>query len=248
MTRLEIQTYALNMLQANVSGVDGAGIWSATELQQYIRDAELDLFLIVAATHENFFRTSSTLSEVAGTALISLPTNTYRLLRLERLIGLGASSTNPAPMIPVDRNDSSIELAKGRRYPFDNDGTGVYPMYYQMHGQKQIELLPTPSISATDSLKVIYVYRPAAMTADSHVPFQSSAGTGGAGTDNLSEFHDIIALSVVEKCMVKEESFAQSDRIRALRMEREAKLRQYLTSTQTQATRGMHVSSCEYDW
>ncbi len=248
MTRLEIQTQVLSVIQANLSGVDGGGVWGQTEILQYLRDSEMKLFVMVAAAHENFFRTTSTLSEVAGTALISLPTNTYRLLRLERIVGGQASSTNPIPLIPVDRNDSSIDFARGARYPFNYDGTASYPHYYQMHGQKQIELMPTPNLSATDSLRISYIARPAAMAGDTHVPFQITAGTGGAGNDNLAEFHDILVLSVIEKCFLKEESYAQADRYKALRLEREAELMKYLSSTQVQATRGMNVSPHEWDW
>lgn len=248
MTRLEIQTQALAILQANLSGVDGGGVWGQTEILRYLTDSEMKLFVMIAAAHENFFRTTTTLSEVAGTATINLPTNTYRLLRLERIVGFQSSTTNPIPLIPVDRNDGAIDFARGARYPFNYDGTTSYPQYYQMHGQKQIELMPTPSLSATDSLRLSYIARPAAMAGDTHVPFQITAGTGGAGTDNLVEFHDILVLAVVEKCFLKEESYAQADRYKALRLEREAELMKYLTSTQVQVTRGINVSHSEWDW
>lgn len=247
MTRLEIQTYALNMLQANASGA-GAGIWTAAEIQQYIRDFELKTFLMIAGKHENFFRTTTTLSEVSGTATINLPTNLFRVLRIDRISGGQTSATSPAPLVPIDRNDGAIDNARGSQYPIDLNGTGLYPMYYQLHGQKIIELLPTPAISVTNSLNLIYVYRPAAMASDSDTPFQASAGAAAAGTDNLLEFHDIIALGVVERCFLKEESYAQYDRIKALRQEREAELVKFLTQMQTQAPRGINVSQREWEW
>lgn len=247
MTRLELQTYALNMLQANASGA-GAGIWSASEIQQYLRDGELKLFVMVADKNENFFSTSTTLSEVAGTAAISLPTNLYRLLYVERIVGNGASTTSPQFVQPIDRNTTQIAMARGMNWPYVTQTNNPYPCYYMMHGQKTIEMMPAPTSSNTDSLRISYIARPAAMSADSDVPFQITAGTGGSGKDNLSEFHDIIALYAVEKCLLKEEAYPQMDRITGMRRERERELTDYLNRMQVQAPRGIHVTPDEWSW
>lgn len=247
MTRLEIQTYVLNMLQANASGA-GAGVWTASEIQQYIRDGELKLFVLVADKNENFFSTSTTLSEVAGVATINLPTNLYRILYLERVFGNGATSADPQFIQPVDRNVSSISMARGSGWPYSSVTDTSYPSYYMMQGQKTIELLPAPTSSSTDSLRLSYIARPAAMAGDTHVPFQITAGVGGAGTDNLTEFHDIIALYAIEKCLLKEEAYPQMDRISGMRRERERELTDYLNRMQVQAPRGINVTPDEWSW
>lgn len=247
MTRLELQNYALNMLQANASGA-GAGIWSAAEIQQYLRDGELKMFTIVADKLENFFSTSTTLSEVAGTALVSLPTNLYRLMYVERIVGNGATTTNPQFIQPIDRNTTQMSMARSASWPFITTSDAPFPCYYMMHGQKQIELYPTPTSSNTNSLRVSYIARPAAMSADSDVPFQITAGVGGSGTDNLTEFHDILALYAVEKCLLKEEAYPQMDRITGMRKERERELVEYLNRMQVQAPRGIHVTPDEWSW
>lgn len=247
MTFTQLRAYLTNFLQANASGA-GAGIWTQTEMDQYLRDGELKMFLRVANKHENFFKTSTTLSEVANTSTINLPTNTYRLLKLERIVGFNASSVNPIAMNPIDRNVSSETVARSWDYLLVNGGQAQYPMNFQMHGQKQIELFPTPSTSATDSLKLTYVYRPASMSSGSDTPFQISAGAASAGTDNLEEFHDLIALYALEACLLKEEGYAQMDRITAKRREREAEMDAFLRQMQTQATRGPNITPDEWDW
>jgi len=247
MTRLEMQTYILNFLQANASGA-GAGIWSASQIHQYIRDGELKMFAIVADKHENFFSTSTTLSEAANVGLVDLPTNLYRVLYIERIVGDGASSTNPVEMHPIDANVTQIRMARGMSWPFTGQTNSPYPSYYMMHGQKQIELFPAPTQANTNSLRLWYVFRPAAMAADSDVPFQASAGTGGAGKDSLSEFHEIIPLYALEKCLLGEESYPQMDRVTAMRRERERELVEYLNKMQIQAPRGIHVTADEWSW
>ena len=247
MTRLELQNYALNMLQANASGA-GAGIWSASEIQQYIRDGELKLFVLIADKNENFFSTSTTVSEVANTAAINLPTNLYRIQYVERIVGNGASTTAPQFVSPVDRNTTAISMARGANWPLVTTTDSPYPCFYMMHGQKTIEMVPAPTSSNTNSLRVSYIARPAAMAADTDVPFQITAGVGGAGTDNLVEFHDIIALYAVEKCLLKEESYPQMDLITGMRRERERELVDYLNRMQVQAPRGIHVTPDEWSW
>lgn len=242
-----MQNYVLGFLQANASGA-GAGVWTASEIQQYIRDSELKLFTLIADKHEMFFSTSSTLSETSGTNTISLPTNLYRIIYLERLIGNMATSTSPIFMQPVDRNMTSIGLARGSSWPNVLTQNQPYPMYYMLHGQRQIELMPTPAVTVSNSLKVTYIFRPAAMASDSDVPFQATAGAGGAGTDNISEFHDIIPLYVLEKCLLKEESYPQMDRITSMRVERERNLTDFLSRMQVQAPRGIHVTPDEWEW
>ena len=247
MTRLEMQTAVFDLLQSNSSGA-GAGVWTPSEVQQYIRDYELKLFVMIAGVHENFFRTTTTLSEVAGTATVDLPTNNYRILELERISGAGSSAVNPIPMVAISRTSDARDHARGTVLPIDSSGSRAYPVHFLTHGQKQIELVPVPSVSVTNSLKLGYVYRPAAMTADSHVPFQLSAGTGGTGTDNLAEFHDIIVLGAAEKAMLKEEGYPQMDRIQSMRREREAELVRYLKSMQVQGPRYIGAAEREFFW
>lgn len=247
MTRLEMQNYVLNFLQVNASGA-GAGNWSASQIQQFIRDAELKVFAIVADKHENFFSLSTTLSETANAGTVDLPTNLYRVLYIERIVGNGATTTNPVQMHPIDSNVTQIRMARGMNWPFVDTANSPYPSYYMMHGQKQIELFPAPTQSNSNSLRLWYVFRPAAMASDSDVPFQATAGAGGSGKDNLSEFHDIIPMYALEKCLLMEESYPQMDRVTGMRRERERELVDYLNKMQVQAPRGIHVTADEWSW
>jgi hypothetical protein len=88
----------------------------------------------------------------------------------------------------------------------------------------------------------------ASMSSGSDTPFQISAGAATSGTDNLEEFHDLIALYALEACLLKEEGYAQMDRITAKRREREAELDAFMRQMQTQATRGPNITPDEWDW
>lgn len=243
MTLLEQETYVFDFLQSNPSGA-GVGDWTKAEVDRYLRAAELDLFTAIVDKHEYFFTTTTTLNEVGGAATINLPTNCYKVLKIERLIGLGTSSAFPSELEKVDRNRWAIDEARGwNRFPIS--GMVDYPMHYFMHGQKIIELVPAPANSSTGSLRLTYVYRPAAMSAPTDVPFQISAGSGGAGLDNLEEYHEILPLKALEKCLVKEESFAQADRIRGERMKREGDLIRFLTEMSESRSRRITVTDDE---
>lgn len=247
MTRLQLETRAFDFLQSAASGA-GVGIVGQAEMRENLREGELKMFEMVANKHKDFFSTTAQLTETENVSTIDLPTNLYRILYLQRIAGNNASTNNPLFMQVVDHNVTSMSLARGGDWPFYRVGSTSFPMYYRMIGQKQIELIPPPLATTANALLLTYVYRPAQMAADADVPFQSTAGAGGSGKDNLSEFHDIIWMCAVEKALLKEESFAQMDRMIALRREREREMMDYLSQTQTHQPRYINVSPDEFDW
>lgn len=245
MTLTQIENYVLNFLQADFTN----GNWTQAEVDQYIRDHELAMAAMVAEKNENFFKTSSLVSEVASTATVSLPTNVFRVLKVERVVGAGATSTNPLPLRKINRNIDEETVARGGAWPYGvaiNSAT-AYPAYYSQHGQKQLELYPVPSQSNANSLLVTYIYRPASMLSGTHVPFQETAGTGGAGKDNLEEFHDILGKYAIEMCLVKEEAYPQADRIRQERLMREQQLVTYLSRMNVQEPRMVRQTQSVWD-
>lgn len=233
MKRLDMKNYVANFLQVSPTFTNEN--WTALEVEQYLRDHELTIATMVAEKFENFFCTSASLSEVASVSIISLPTNCFRVLKVERIAGGGATTLTPIPLTKIQSNVTDESLARGGRL-FESQylGTQAFPMYYAQHGQKQIELFPTPAGTTANALRVTYIYRPAMMTSDTHSPFQETAGVGGAGKDNLEEFHDILPKYAIEMCLIKEEAYQQADRIRNERMLRESQLVTFLSRMNVQ--------------
>lgn len=245
MNLLALETYVANALQCDPTFPSGSQNWSKSEVDQYLDDEQMKLFVHVVGKDEDFLYTTATpISEVAGTALYSLPTNLFRVLRVERIAGMTASTTNPIPMCPVEKNVSQLTLARGWGWPYlAQTGAGVaWPMNYQIHGQSQLELIPPPTTNTSSAIQVVYAFRPATMAAPTDVPFQLAAGSGGAGKDNLTEFHDLIALGAIEKCFLKTENYAQADRFKQLRLERLAELTNYLRQINVQQSRSIRVT------
>jgi len=235
----ELKSWVMDFLQATFSD----GNWGETEIERYIRDEELRLFTHVVGKDEDFFYVEGTpISEVAGQKLYQLPTNLYKLLRLERIAGLEASPENPITLAVVDHNYSSIQRARSRMLMTSTVRTVFAPMHYQLHGQSQFELMPTPSSALANSLRPVYAARPAGMVDPSDVPFQITTGPGGAGKDDLREYHDIIALGACEKALLHEEAYPQADRVKMSRLERTRELDQYLSQINVQTPRFVHLT------
>jgi len=246
MTLTAIENYVLNFLQTSFT----TGNWTQAEIDQYIRDSELMTHGMIAEKYENFFRTTSQLSVTANQALVDLPTNLYRTLEVDRIVGLGASTSNLLRLTKVERTVEHQWLARadGSFFLLGGPNTTAYPMYYRQHGQKQIELLPTPSATTANSLLIGYIYRPAAMAAGTHVPFQEVAGAGGSGKDNIEEFHDILGKYAIEMCLNKEEAYPQADRIRQERLWREGQLMDFLARMNVQEPKTIHETSSCWDF
>ena len=238
MTLAQIEQWVLNFLQTDYA----TGNWSQQEIQQYIRDEELRLFVHIVGKDEDFFQSTATISEVASQRRYSLPTNFYKGLRVERIAGGLSSPSTPIIMNPVDRNADSETLARGAYWPFIGGGTMPFPMNYQLIGQNSIDLYPTPSGSIANSILVTYAARPTGMVASTDVPFQLSAGPGGAGKDDLREWHDIIAMGTTQRALEHEEAYAQADRMGARYAARLAELTNYLAQINVQAPRYIRVT------
>lgn len=238
MTQAEIEQWVLNFLQTTYAD----GNWTQQEIQQYIRDEELRLFVHIVGKDEDFFQTTATLSEVANQQRYTLPTNFYKGLRVERIAGGNASPATPIIMNPVDRNADSETLARGAYWPFIGGGTMPFPMNYQLIGQNSLDLYPMPSSTIASSIKVTYAARPIGMTQPTDVPFQITAGPGGAGKDDLREWHDIIAMGATQRALEHEEAYPQADRMGSRYAARLAELSKYLAQINVQAPRYVRVT------
>jgi len=183
------------------------GLWSSQEIDRYIHQAHMKVFGYVAEAMEDFCVVTTTISEVADQADYDLPTDLVRLVWARRVVGSGGSLTRPLPLRRVNRDAHEI-YAQSPSLP-GNSSTGDIADAFYLTGQKTMTLLDTPTAALTNSIQVRYVFRPAKMTQDTHVPFQQTAGAGGTGFDNLEEYHDLLWLDAAQLALMKEESDAQ---------------------------------------
>ena len=179
-----------------------------SEGERHLNEAMRELHSLIAGKFEGFFETSALLNEVSGATEIALPTNLLRINRLRRLAGHGASATNPLPMHRVARsNADTVVSTTAADYGVYSAGQANHLVYYP-RGQKMIVLVIPAAANRTGSLELFYTYRPATMTADAHTPYQEVAGAGGAGLDNLEDWHHLIWMRACLKAMSKEDDMA----------------------------------------
>lgn len=177
---------------------------SPIEVDRYLNEGQNDLHSKIALRHQSFFTAEATLNEVAGAKLINLPVDTHFLLRVDRVKTSG-SVGGPLPYTMQRFRNNYRDRDQGRSFLAGQISIpGPQERGYVQLGQKQIEIVPAPLTSLTGSLEISYIYRPALMTDDTHVPFQKTAGTGGIGLDNLVEYHDLIYLYALIRMLNRE--------------------------------------------
>jgi hypothetical protein len=200
----EIRDRVYNFLQAE----EDRGLWGSAEIDGYIHDAHMKVFGYVAEAMEDFCVTTTTISEVASQADYDLPTDLVRLVWARRVVGSGGTLARPWPLRRISR--SAAEIYRSTPTGTTSASVGSISDAFYLTGQRQITLLSTPSAAVTNSIQIRYVFRPAQMTQDDHVPFQQTAGSGGAGFDNLEEYHDLLWLDAAQLALMKEESDAMA--------------------------------------
>ena len=200
MNLLALRTAAYDLLLMSAT----ENLASTTELTRYINQAQNRLHQRVAAKQLNFFSVTADLSEVVDATTINLPTDLYEIQYAERIGGGGSSERRPVPMRRIRKsNDSTYETRHVSQY---GGVVNRRPLHYIMEGRARIRLVPTPQEALTGYIRLYYVFKPAEMVSDTHVPFQQSVGTGGAGKDDLAEYHDILYLMAARRVAAKEES------------------------------------------
>lgn len=213
----------------------------AREVERDIHIGHMKLWGAVGKMQERYFFASSTLNEAADNPDIALPTNLARLLVVQRIAGNGASTTAPQWMrrtrLSGDDLSGGIDAVTVR--------SGSSPSNYILLGNSKLRLIPTPSGSATASIQIFYVFRPAKMQSDEDEPLQPAAQEAATGSDTLTEFHDIIGLYALERALIKEES-QQLGAIKQLRAERLQDLSQFIVDTDSAEPRFVPIPTAEY--
>lgn len=204
------------------------------ELQDYAHHAHMALFTMIAAQGDRYFHKTGLINEQAGQKTYDLPLDLERLIRLERVAGGGNAGSLPYTIPALGGGHHEIEAYRVARPASSTDP--LAEAYYQ-HGQKQIEFVNASISSVTGAFKPYYIFRPARMTADTHVPFMSPAAAAPATAyDNLDEWHDIIALRTLEMALLKSGDVAASA-IGMKAASRESDLRRFLGSAHKQRPR-----------
>lgn len=230
MDRGELKNRFYSFLQASVT----KGPWDETLSEEYIHEAHMRMWARVANLAEGFFRTFSLVNEVAGQSSYFLPANCHKVNSIERVVGANS------PPYFLQRITYQPDLIQAFRSTVT---TLVYPMpesYYQS-GQKAFTLMRASQSSITGAFRVTYTFVPAKMTADNHVPFQQTAGSGGLGTDDLSAFHDLIAWYAIETAAMQSEE-ANIPLIMQRIQTRETELDRFLRDVNEQEPRFVNIT------
>jgi hypothetical protein len=225
-------------LQTSSSGILGnPGLSPARsgddELKEFVHQAHMSLFTKIANSSDRYFYKTATVNETAGVSQYDLPSDCYRVLRIERVVG----GTSPLPYVlrVFQGNAPELETLRGT-WPVSTVAPQGVESYFQ-HGLKWFELVRASTATVTGAFKVCYTARPARMTADNHVPFQSPAAVAPATAyDNLDEWHDIIAWRALESAMMKDED-TSSARVMQRCREREYELERFLSRANAQRPR-----------
>lgn len=238
MTVAEIRTGTEEQLKCSFTPQKGP--WKAVEFLRQLNIQQDTVHAMIAALNEGAFETSQDLNEVANVALISLPTNLYKLRKLARIKGGSATAAKPARIDPIARTIDEEEYAR-------EVGTTQQVEFYQQRGQKTVELFPTPSASQNASIRATYIYKPAPLVSDTDVPFQITAGGGGAGLDSFSEWHDILMLGVIVRLLDKNKEHEKAAQYRQDRMERVQHLTAFLKPMNSQEPRTVRYTGSPHD-
>lgn len=142
----------------------------------------------VSAGGDKMFRTSSTVSTIAGTASYNLPSTLLELTAVEMVIN-GSDRVMLQPFDTIDRpyllSASPGWSGAPTRYRVQGKGSYVTP--------GTIEFLPTPT--AVYSITIWYIPVPTALV------------TGGDSFDGVAGFEDYAVQFAVQRCAVKEENY-----------------------------------------
>ncbi len=218
------------------------GPWTAAQFLRNLNAYQDDLFVKIAGLNDGYFETEDLISEVAGTSLYSFPTTLFKVVKLERISGNGASTTNPLEVYPVQRDVNDEGFARSMT---SSGSTQVE--FYRPRAQKQFELIPASSQTLAGALRVTNIFKPAALVNDTDVPFQKANGSGGAGTDSLSEWHDILMLGVAERLCKSNKEMERAAMFREDRAEREQALGTLLKPTNKQRPRHVNYEPSIHD-
>jgi len=132
-----------------------AAQWTAIERKAWLNAAKNDVAVELIDIDNSYLLASPSLTAtVAGTAEYSLPTGYVRIRKVER-----NDTTPPMPLLKIDYD---------RRWLYDNNErlqiTGSNPVYY-IAGEK-IGLIPTPTTSTANFIRIHYNALPADMSGD----------------------------------------------------------------------------------
>jgi len=215
---------------------------SPSEIDRYCNEGMHKVHAIAAEQFEGFFRTDTTLSEVVDVSFIALPNDLLRISRLERLKGNHLPTTLRTPYTIPRLTDSYFEIDRARGGLDVFWGARNSNVGYIQHGQARIEMVPAPSATTADSLKLHYVYRPATMAQDTHVPFLQAAGAGSGTLAILEEYHDLIWKWALMYAISKEGDSTQMQLVNRMYQERLDDMKKYLDRMNEQEPRYVNAA------
>jgi len=185
----ELKTATYDWLQAR----PGNSVWLPSEIERYINDGQFEYGRQISKNYEGFFSAAATISEVENQSEYDLPTDLFQLTGVWEAITLPDQQR-----IPIRQINSSQDNRFSEFY------SSSYRRAFFTRGQKKLVLNVASSVNLADSIAIEYIYRPTKMIDDDDEPWQSVAGPGGTGKDNLEEFHNMLWMHAAVFALAKE--------------------------------------------
>lgn len=147
-----------------------AADWTDAELNSYINIRYHQLYTAVINVFEDYYLTTTTFDTVADqqeyTSTDGVPTDVYKIRRVELNYNTSASSSAPTRCLPITNIDIITQDLGQTNTSGSIQGSGNY--YTYGHGSNlTIGFIPIPDEAGTDAVKIWYVKQISDLASDS---------------------------------------------------------------------------------
>lgn len=156
--RAQVRTYLDEVTQAD---------WTDAEVDREVNAAYMELYTAVVGSFEDYYSTKSTAPSVASQQEYTLPTNFYKVRRVEINLNPDNSDSLPKRALPISLDAVMRNLANAAVFSPSGE-----PVYYIM-GNK-IGFVPIPEQSGSTAIALWYIKTPdelSSTTDEIDIPF-----------------------------------------------------------------------------
>jgi hypothetical protein len=166
---------------ARLGQYEGSTDITATVLNEYINEAIAELYDLLIGKWQDYYVKSGTVTTVAGTQSYSLPSDFYKLRKLELALTTG-SNARMARLHPVDLDDQHryVTIAGPIKY-----------RYRVTMSPSTLWLVPTPT--SVDTLTVYYI------------PFAPTLSSDSETFETINRYDKLVVQLALRACKVRED-------------------------------------------
>jgi hypothetical protein len=180
------RTRTLAELIADVKAEGGYNrslVFTDAVLTRWINQAICEVYEHLANKFEGHYVSEASLSTVAGQVYVNLPSDFWKLLRLDVLQSSGV-------YYPMRRIALSAEDGYANGAFFDSR-YGIYEYYGYYIRASRIQLVPTPT--KVDTIRCVYI------------PYSTDLSASSSTFDGINGYEDLVVQIVLRKCYQREQ-------------------------------------------